>query len=618
MNPETIANILPCGPPFVWPEPRFHAGQAYYEPKPPFEPLLPKADLVAGVLVGVEDGTIQWLRRLMEPTTNLIDDMLKDAAESGVTGIDDAIRGLNELFGGPEPNQARSVRLVVLVYPAGPTHEAHLLALKMLQSSIPDEQGKLEIRLLPTQRLLSDSCEKMVLPPNLVLAHDSREGKALLCIGSVGDSGHDEIGLSSFNAVIQPDAAFCDHWRRWFQYLFDCAVPLTDDTVRIPALVPAQGDPAAAALWAQYEQIVREGHSEGENRPTVDPETGEVTKKSDGSKTEPWDGGKIQLDPLAQILQKVYADGCLATVDETTRIKPLSIPVKATLLGEKTERQVGSVTQKQSFSLAVLDKDVANEIEKCRKVADISNLLGYQLSLGNRWVSNAGKALLDRELKARNEQGKARLKETLGSVEDTQDRIEDASSSTAAEEASASNGVKEYIDRRKSMLKGDLDAMYRELGGNIEVPPDKFGEVLEKVEARLTAALDDQISPRMNYNQVLPPNLTHDAPDEQWSQPLTLLVQSARLLRVSLTDAFFSRNFKKRSFAQQEFENAMNVFSDTILKTRDKNRAETELATLDEIEQSEKNNKEKCHAVWELIKQSITDPLNESDPFSLC
>ena len=109
----------------------------------------------------------------------------------------------------------------------------------------------------------------------------------------------------------------------------------------------------------------------------VDPETGEVTEEPDGTPTDPWDGDDTRLDPLAQKLQQIYAHGWLVTMDETTRIKPLAIPVKATLLGQQGERTVGDLTQRQSFSLQVLDETVARQVEKCRKVNDVTDVLTY-------------------------------------------------------------------------------------------------------------------------------------------------------------------------------------------------------------------------------------------------
>ena len=342
------STVLPSDSPFVWPEPRCHAGQADYSTRPPFEAAVSTADLVAGVLVGAADKTIQWLQALVA-------------------------------LPGP-----RRISLVVVVFPAGPTREEHLITLKMLQAQVTGPEQELQIRLLPVARAFGPDYETMILPPTILQAHESNTGKTTLCIGSVGDSGKDAVCLTSFNVVFQPDDALRDAWRRWFQYLFASAVPLTTETVRIPHLVPAQGDPAAAEMWRVFDESCRGPQPDQPARPQVDPQTGEVTVEADGTKVKPWDDGKTALDPLAQKLQQIYAHGWLVTVDETTRIKPLAIPVKATLLGQQSERTLGALTQKQSFSLQVLDEAVGKGVEKCRRVNDIMDLLTYLLSMGNR------------------------------------------------------------------------------------------------------------------------------------------------------------------------------------------------------------------------------------------
>ena len=169
-----------------------------YATHPPFDAAVSAADLVAGLLVGVADKTIQWLQTLVA-------------------------------LPGP-----RCISLVVVVFPAGPTREEHLITLKMLQAQITGPEQELDIRLLPIPRAFGPDYERMILPPTVLQAHESSTSKTTLCIGSIGDSGRDTVGLSSFNVVFQADDALRDAWCRWFQYLFASAVPLTTDTVRIP------------------------------------------------------------------------------------------------------------------------------------------------------------------------------------------------------------------------------------------------------------------------------------------------------------------------------------------------------------------------------------------------
>jgi hypothetical protein len=121
------------------------------------------------------------------------------------------------------------------------------------------------------------------------------------------------------------------------------------------------------------------------------------------------------------------------------------------------------------------------------------------------------------------------------------------------------------------------------------------------VQARLTNALSTRITPRAVYNRIAPPDLTARAPDESWTQPLSLLLRSARLMRESLTDAYFPRRLSGLSFKESEFQTAMDIFGDAILKDADPKRAKEELAVLERIETGDQKPKAKCAAVWALI-----------------
>jgi hypothetical protein len=418
----------------------------------------------------------------------------------------------------------------------------------------------------------------MVLQPTVLQAFDSCTGRTSLCIGSVGDAGHDTPDLISFNVVFHPDDALRHAWGCWFQYLFDRAAPLSFETVCIPYLSPARGDHAATVLWTAFEQACRESRPEQTTPPKMEPQTSEVTTEADGTEVKRWDNGKTALDPLAQKLQQAYARGWLVTVDETTRIKPLDMPVKATLLGQRSERTVGALTHKQSFSLQVLDEAVAKKVEKCRRITDLVDLLSYPLSKGNRWLPEAAKALLDKELEARNHAGQCHLKNSLGG-----------------------KCVEGFVQNREQEIKENLNAMYRQLGQSGNVPDDRLTDVLNEVRERLTTAIEGRITPRTVYNKLAPPDLTTSAPDENWTQPLSLLLYAARLLRKSLMDFYFQRRFTGLSFTEQEFRVVMNVFDDAILKDKDLRRAEHELAELEQIEDSDAKSKEKCADVLRII-----------------
>jgi len=148
----------------------------------------------------------------------------------------------------------------------------------------------------------------------------------------------------------------------------------------------------------------------------------------------------------------------------------------------------------------------------------------------------------------------------------------------------------------------DLNEMYHQLGQGTAVPDDKLNTILDEVRQRLKQALDTRITPRAVYNRIGAPDLTAQAPDENWNQPLSLLVRSAHILRDSLIDPFFPRRFTGLSFSQEDFRKACDVFGDAIVAKPETNRATDEQRNIDEIVNAEKPSKEKCQQVWRMIR----------------
>ena len=540
---------LSVKPAFIWPESRVHAGVAIYADQPPGRQLFTGADLISGLLVGVDDEAITWL-----------DELLRSAPKI-------------------------HIHLALVLFAAGPTRQAHLRSIDMLRKSLDGIDKTLKVHVLPMAELFGPDFKRMNLPPTVVQAHNSTNGQTVMSIGSVGDAGHDPFSVGSLNFVFHPDDAMRDVWRRWFQHVLSSSVPLSDATVLIPHLVPAKGDAEAARLWEEFAQACRAPNAAAGPRPTVDPATGEILTDANGEKVVAWDGGKTALDPLGQIFQQVYASGWLVTVDEATRIKPLTIPVKATLLGQQSERNVGALKQKQSFTLQVLDDAVDKAIEKCRKVTDVMELLAYPLSQGNRWLPEAAKGLLEKELESKNEEGQKALRGALGG-----------------------KSIKDFITSRAAQIRKDLNEMYRQLGQGDAVPEDKVKAVLDEVARRLAQALDARITPRAVYNRIGPPDLTATASDENWNQPLSLLTRSARALRESLTDPYFPRKFSGLSFTDIEFRKACDVFGDVIVTKADTDRAKGELTRIEQILNENLSSKEKCRGIWEVITAAKPQP----------
>lgn len=550
---------LSVKPPLVWPDARVLAGQAWYEQHPLAE-VLRSADLISGVVVDAAEGALEWLEGELARTS------------------------------------PRKIRLVVVITPACPTREEHLQSmLRLVERCRALGKAELEIRLLALPGQVDGNSRYSMLPPTTLQAHQLG-GETWMCMGSVGDLGTRPVFVGSLNLVFRAEPGLRDAWRKWFQFLFASAACLTEATCRVPYLVPPKGSVEAEDAWSEFVASCMVASDEA--MPVVDPKTGEVVGDSDGKPAVPWDGGVTAMDPLATRISEVYAAGCLVSVNEMTRIKPLEIPVRAALLDQASTKTVGSLTQKQSFTLRVFDEGVCKEIDKCRKIADLVETLSFPLSLGNRWLPNAAKPLLERELEARNLRGLRALITALGGAPSEFSADEPGS---GEQKVKADALVKAFISRRKEAILADLNEMYKDLKRGESVPEARAREVLQEVENRLTAALTTRLTPTCTYNPLGAPELSEKAPADNWSQPLALLVAAAKRFREHLTDSYFDRRFSNQAFTKAEFLRDCNVFGDPMAGSYDSRRAADELAQIREIIESETSSKEKCEALWELV-----------------
>ena len=537
---DSVANL----PPFLWPDVRMRAGRAPIERPPEVMKQLTAGDLISGVLVGAGDQAVRWIQELSQRT-----------------------------------ERPRTVRLVLVIYPACSTRSEHLLALQLYQASLSQSPHQISIQVLPVETMTRKDRHIQNMPPSVIHSHDKRAGRGLMWIGSTGDLGADPLFPASFNALFEPDAALSDSWRKWFQYIQAVSIPLSAESARIPDLAPARGDPAAIDLWRAYCENCLPDHAGTLAAITVDPETGEIVQNADGEKPEPWDGGALALDETAAFIERLYAGGVLVTVNESTRIKPLSIAVKAKLLGQASERAIGTVRQRQSFTLQVLSDDINKALDKARSIADAIDALSFPLGSKSHWMPEAAKTALDKEVKARNEKGKRLLEEALGA------------------------NVGKYIADRADQMRNDLNAMYSELGRGRTVPSSIFDSILSDARERLEAALKVDITPSPAYNRITAPRLAGTDDDASWDQPLSLLSAAASRFRKLLTDPYEARKFSKMAFSEEEFNKASRIFNDTILTTPDYVRARRELEEIADLLASDITAHKKCQALRGIVQR---------------
>lgn len=316
--------------------------------------------------------------------------------------------------------------------------------------------------------------------------------------------------------------------------------------MRIPHLVPAPGEIEAAQAWNDYEALCRHPDSPDAagmtGKVTVDPVTGEVTAvTTQGQPVQPptQGAGLKPMDPLFTRLAAVLSKGALVTVDESTRIKPTSISINARLFDQTATRRVGRITQRQSYTLDILDEAVAKGIEKCRSVAPLLELLGLQLGKGQRWVPAAAMPLLEKELGRMNETAQALLAKEVG------------------------QDVAAFCKSRDVQTARDLNDIFRELTGRQPIPEAKLEEVRDLIAARLKTMVGGRITPQVCSTPVGVPAQTASPNLSQWGTLLSLLSSAMTALRQPLADPYFDRNFKGKQFGRVEYLKALNVFGET-------------------------------------------------------
>ena len=123
------------------------------------------------------------------------------------------------------------------------------------------------------------------------------------------------------------------------------AVPLrsSEDTLAIPHLVPAKGDPRGAAIREPRTRCACKMPGPAATaRPQVDPETGNVGTDAVGNAVVAWDNGDTALGaPCPGVPASLFE--WLARHDGGRHPnQTVRIPVKATLMGQQAEQIVGA------------------------------------------------------------------------------------------------------------------------------------------------------------------------------------------------------------------------------------------------------------------------------------
>lgn len=499
-EPDTpgVAEDQPMGlmpeSPFLWPEHRVLAGVTTYQQAPAWGHLLHEARSICGMIT-----------------------------ELGSEGIDLLRKSLNE-------NKELQAKFVLVLYPACRTKRGHLSELVALTKEAP-HRFQLRLYLLP---YIED------IPFHSMMIMPQGDGsRPRLLTGPAGNLGLEETRPDRVNLVTIPDAATVESWTRWFNWLWSIySVRLRDDITGIPELVRPQGTEEARHMWESYMAAC-----DSQEAPAVEievnPETGEIEAqvrpeelegktpeeqkqiKEEAQKKLPTVAmGVPRMDATADRIARLFQKGSLATIDKSTRVKPLTVPISPKFFGMESEERSGRVLQKTTYSVSIFDEEDQKAIENLRKsIGTLLGSLSYPIADGVRWVPDSAKELLSREISKRNTDAGGVLAEKVGDLD-------------------------AFLKKIEPTIRHDAQKMYSKIVPGASLDDRMFEKVKEEIRLRMKGAMEGNLLPRITYMPVEFRPTTDEPTTSSWGSAYKLLFHIAKYpADVAKAGKFFERGF---------------------------------------------------------------------------
>ena len=256
--------------------------------------------------------------------------------------------------------QPLDVRLVLLVHATCPTKEKDLFGLLALV-----ESNRLKVSVLAVkawgQRCTWVLCVRRDSPVHV------------LWTSTAGDFGLRHPTVDEAHLVTAADPLVVDQFICWFSRLAATAAPLTQETARIPSLVPAVGTREGAELWDRYVACCRATASAASDR-AIDMPTSGVPSQTVSEQAVKAVEAQIRTelkipkpDPLLPCFVQLFEKGDLVMIDKGSRIPPLDLPIKAEWFGIPSFREVGVVSREVRYKISVLDERTNKALDARRK-----------------------------------------------------------------------------------------------------------------------------------------------------------------------------------------------------------------------------------------------------------
>ena len=289
--------------------------------------------------------------------------------------------------------------MIVTIYPASPTNEETLSHLLKMQNARTD----FEVRLV--------TCGLSSKRESIIACYRSTNELPTLLLGS--EAGFEEASEDTTRLTIafQPEPTLHREWANWFDVRWLMAAPLTRERCAIPGLVLPEGTVEANLRWNEYtEKCIEEGTIDWIG---ISPYEEDVCASAADGTQVPTVSAEYKLplvSPIYEKLARLFDLGHLVSIDKSTRLRPLEVPVKAKWFGLETLRQIGTVRRQVSYHISLLKADELKSLENRRKkISELLNFFTFSIADGQRWMPKNAEDLFCQECERINVESKAIL-----------------------------------------------------------------------------------------------------------------------------------------------------------------------------------------------------------------
>lgn len=547
-------------PPFVWPDARSLA--ACPGPVPDIDTLIAESTLIFGVVHGI---TLVSVMRLYEAFAPHEHSAPVSKPPSSST------------------QAAKTIRLIVVVYPTCPTTSSDLLALLGLQ----DANLTVEIRL--------STCELDSHPTNTMAFYRSADSAPIVLFGA--SAGFEDVSQEPAHLTLafSPEPILVAEWQKWFDVRWLQSAKLTQERTAIPELVLPEGTHEAARDWAYYEALCGMETSASDTvEVTIDPATGEVVATTaDGTPVETVStkNSLPKISPVYRKLSQLLELGHLVSVDKTTRLLPFEVSVKPKWFGLETLTQIGSVKRQVNCRISALTDAELKDLESRRtKTGPLLELSSFSLADSQRWMPRAAEELYRMEATRVAAEAEGILAKLI------------------------TGNLDAFMAGRRQMVSDDANRMYRTLFPDKSLSEDAIDGIMAALKKRLDEAQKRPFLPQLSFNCVSLPSPQDSTWKSSLGSAVHLLLNIARYPRKACKNGtYFARGMATKT---PDILKAMNLLNDPFVDVFDRfesrERAESELQTIDEIEASELSPDEKCEALFKLLGHEMEVPTGQS------